>query len=409
MQNQNWRFASKVIAVAVVTLLVVSFTTLAVAQRISGEERNSIFAAASRVSTSVKGVTVFAAPPKNFDPLTATNRELLSYGLPQRPDKTADAKGYEIWERAMLALKPAAAAGAGHTSANPMTATDVKALPYSSREMMGGNQTAGPKDDVSGVTFYTSGNWSGIAQTNKLQAWNKNTSFDEVVSVWPVPTANHAFGNLPCSEGPWWSVTWNGIDGFSNGDVVQGGSSQYWDGGGCGGAVQYYGWVEWYPSYSILAIYCGSSPCTVSPGDDFEVVTFGAAGIAEQFVFVEDITQQWSGTFGLTYITGPGVVGSSAEYIVERPCCNGSNLFPLGNYVYEFFDDSFAYDGKGTLFYPGNSGAATAIITMQADGAAGSQDISYPVFYGSSGNQGKYSIWLADENCAFSGGCAVGP
>jgi hypothetical protein len=407
MQNQNWRFLSKVIAVAVVTLLVVSLTTFAAAQRIGGEERNSIFAEASRVSTSVKGVTVFAAPPKGFDPLTATNRELLTYGLPQRPDKTADAKGYEVWERAMLAVKSSAAAsGAGHTSSNPMTATDVKALPYSSREMMpAGTATA----NVDGTTSYNSSNWSGIANTNKLKTWNKSTSFDEVASVWNVPVANHPFGNIPCSEGPWWAVTWNGIDGFSNGDVVQGGSSQYWDGGGCKGAIQYYGWVEWYPSYSILEIYCGSSPCAVGPGDDFYVVSYGAAGTAEQYVFVEDITQQWSGTFGLTYITGPGVVGSSAEYIVERPCCNGSNLYPLGNYVYEFFDYSFAYDVHGTQFFPGSTSLATAIITMQADGAASSQDISRPFYYGTGGNQGKYSIWMADENCANSGGCAVGP
>jgi hypothetical protein len=370
------------------------------AQRIGGEERNSIFAAASKVSTSVKGVTVFAAPPKGFDPLTATNRELLSYGLPQRPDKAVDAKGYEVWERAMLALKPGAAAGAGHTSSNPMTASDVKALPYTSREMVGGTQTQTP--DASGVTFYNSGNWSGIANTNKLTSWNKKTSFDEVVSVWNVPVANHPFGNLPCSEGPWFEVTWNGIDGFNNGDVVQGGSAIYWDGGGCGGPVEYYGWVEWYPSYSILEIYCGSSPCAVGPGDDFEVITYGAPGFATQTVFVEDVTQQWSGTFSLPYISGPGVVGSSAEYIVERPCCNGSNYYPLGNYVWEFFDDSFAYDVAGSLFYPGNAAASTAVITMLADDGSA---ISYPVFYGSAGNQGKYSIWLADENCAYSGGC----
>lgn len=95
-------------------------------------------------------------------------------------------------------------------------------------------------------------------------------------------------------------------------------------------------------------------------------------------------------------------MGSSAEYIVERPCCNGSNFYPLGNYVWEFWDDSFAYDVAGTLFYPGNAGAATAIITMLADDGSA---ISYPVFYGTAGNQGKYSIWLADEGCAYSGGC----
>ena len=124
---------------------------------------------------------------------------------------------------------------------------------------------------------------------------------------------------------------------------------------------------------------------------------------SEQFVFVEDITQQWSGTFGLIYQTGPGLVGSSAEYIVERPCCNGSNYFPLANYVFEFMGYNYAFDGKGTLFYPGNASATTAIITMLADD--GATDISTPLIYGTAGNAGRYSIMLEDENCAYSGGC----
>jgi hypothetical protein len=406
MQKQNGQVLNGVIAVTIATLLVVSLSTFAAAQR---EDAGAILAAAPKISTSVQGVHAFPAPPNGFNPLTATNRELLTYGLPQRPDQTADAKAYEHWDKAMSALQscyqPAQLQGRStSTTAQVCHATDVKAQPYSSRNMELSGQSA--KANVDGTTAYYSLNWSGIANTNKNKTWNKNTSFTEVYSVWNVPVPNHAFGNLPCTEGPWFEVTWNGIDGFNNGDVVQGGSASYWDGGGCGGAVQTYGWVEWYPSYSMLTIVCGSSACTVSPGDDFYVITYGAAGTAEQYVFVEDITQQWYGTFGMTYVSGPGVVGSSAEYIVERPCCNGNNYYPLGNYIYEFFDYSFAYDGKGTLFYPGSASAATAIITMEADSAASYQDISYPFWYGTAGNQGKYSIWMADENCAYSGGCA---
>jgi len=403
MQTQNLRFFSKLAAVATMTASVVSFTTLAVAQR---EDAHAILAAAPKINTSVQGVHAFPAPPSGFNPLTATNRELLTYGLPQAPDKAANAKGYEQWEKAMLAIQ-ACSQGKQHsaasTSGQPQAchAVDVKAKPYSSvNAKPTGLPEAANADGSTSISFY---NWSGIAQTNKLKTWNKKTSFDEVVSVWNVPVANHAFGDIPCSDGPWFEVTWNGIDGFNNGDVVQGGSLSYWDGGGCDGAIDYAGWVEWYPSYSILDIYCGSNPCPVSPGDDFEVITFGYPGTSEQFVFEEDITQQWSGTFGLSYVTGPGLVGSSAEYVVERPCCNGSNYYPLGNYVYEFFDDSYAYDANDTLFYPGSTSAATYIMTMVADD--GATPISYPVFYGTTGNQGRYSLWLADENCAFSGGC----
>ncbi|HEY4840495.1 MAG TPA: G1 family glutamic endopeptidase [Terriglobales bacterium] len=406
MQNQNWRMFNRAIAVATVTVLVASFTTLAAAQRLSGEERSAVFASAPRIQTSVKGVSVVAGPPKGFNALTASNRELLSYGLPQRPDKALDEKAYEHWEKGMMALQACSqrvqVQGKSTSPASQACqATDVTAKPYSSRSMA---SSGAPTANVDGTTAYTSLNWSGIAQTNKLKAWNAKTSFTEVESVWNVPVSNHPFGNIPCADGPWFNVTWNGIDGFfgaANGDVVQGGSANYWDGGGCDGSIETFGWVEWFPSYSILEI-----NAFVSPGDDFWVISYGAEGKAEQFVFVEDITQQWSGTFGLTYQSGPGVIGGSAEYIVERPCCNGDNYYPLGNYVYEFFDYSFAYDGNGTLFYPGNTGAATAIITMQADEAADYQVISYPFWYGTAGNQGRYSIWFADSNCAYSGGCA---
>ena len=349
------------------------------------EDANSILATAPKINTSVQGVHAFPAPPKSFNPLTATNRELLTYGLPQRPDGS-DEKSLLHWQKAMQALKT--------------HAVDVKAQPYSSTSMQAG---AAVNSNVDGTVSYTSGNWSGIANTNKLKTWSNKTSFDEVVSFWNVPVPNHPLGNIPCSDGPWFEVTWNGIDGFNNGDVVQGGTADYWDGGGCGGAVQTYGWVEWYPSYSILTIYCGSSPCTVNPGDDYEAVTFGAPGTSTQSVFVEDITQQWSGTFSLAWQSGPGLVGSSAEYIVERPCCNGGNYFPLGNYIFEFLGYNFAYDGNGTLFFPGNTGSSTAIITMLADD--GATDISFPFLYGTGGNAGKYSIFMEDENCAYVGGC----
>jgi hypothetical protein len=405
MQNKKWNALSKVTALAAVTFLVVSFSTLAAAQR---EDSHAVLATATKISTSVAGVHAFPAPDKGFDPMTATNRELLTYGLPQRPDKTVDANGYHHWEKAMLAVK---ACNERSQQPHPSTsvagqaqvchATDVQAKPYSSVNMRSAGAPA--QANVDGTTQYTSGNWSGIANTNHLTKWNTLTSFDEVVSYWNVPVPNHPLGNIPCADGPWFEVTWNGIDGFNNGDVVQGGTADYWDGGGCGGAVQTYGWVEWYPSYSILAIFCGSSLCPVGAGDDFVAETFGAPGTSEQFVFVEDITQQWSGTFGLTYVTGPGVVGSSAEYIVERPCCNGSNFFPLGNYIFEFMGYNYAYNGKGTLFYPGNTGLNTAIITMLADD--GVTDISIPFLYGTAGGAGRYSIMLEDENCAYSGGC----
>ena len=280
-------------------------------------------------------------------------------------------------------------------------AVDVRTTPYYSTNA---HFIGEPSQNADGTTLHSGPNWSGIANTNKLKSWNDKTSFNQVVSYWPVPAAKPPFGRPPCGDGPWFEVTWNGIDGFSNGDVVQGGSASYFDGGGCGGKAQTYGWVEWYPSYSILPITCGKSDCPVNPGDDFYVITYGAAGTAEQYVFVEDIT--------------PAVVRNVWAYICKRAGSGwkqrwntslsapalASVTFLWATTSLEFFSGSYAYDGAGTLFYPGSTAASTYILTMLADD--GKTPISYVWIYGTSGNAGKYSFTTSDENCAYSGGCA---
>jgi hypothetical protein len=176
MQTQNWRCLNQ--AIAIVSLFVMSFSITAAAQR---EDANAIFASAPKVSTRIDGVSIFAAPPKGFNPKAATNVELLTYGLPQRPDAAADPKGYGVWEKAMLALK------------TPVT--NVEAKPYTSREMMpsGAVETA----NVDGTTSVGSYNWSGIGNTNKNTQWNAKTSFTTVYSVWSVPVASPPFGGPP--------------------------------------------------------------------------------------------------------------------------------------------------------------------------------------------------------------------
>ena len=110
--------------------------------------------------------------------------------------------------------------------------------------------------------------------------------------------------------------------------------------------------MEWYPSYPILEIDCSTNvACVVNAGDDFYVVTIGANSL-KQDVFVEDITQGWGGLFELDYVTGPSLVGSSVEQIVERPgfdCDNNLCLAALSNYIDEFVVDAFALNGRGAI------------------------------------------------------------
>ena len=390
MKERKERTFAVAFIAAAAALLLFGFPQVASAQ-------HEIFAASQKSPTSVPGVGIIQDRPAGFNPLTASADQLSKYGLPPRPDKATDPQGYTQWASAMSAIK--------------YRASDVKAMPYSSKNMMlAKNQpAAGSSQAISAApTYYLSYNWSGVANTNKLTYWNPNTSFTSIQSIFNVPAAQPPFdacgngitgGSIP----GFYEVTWNGIDGFSNGDVIQGGSLSYAD---CGGPADnfYIGWVEWYPSYPILEIVCSTSPleaCPVNAGDDFYVITYGADS-GTQDVFVEDITQEWYGTFAIAYITGPLLVGSSEEQIVERPGAGGG-LTALANYIVQFMGGTYGYDGRGTQFYAGLQNPATAIISMLDDDAT--ELISWVPLQGTAGSAGKYSLTLQSTGCAYVGGC----
>jgi Peptidase A4 family len=377
------------------TFLIASFSVRALAQP-NAAVAVAMFDAAIKQPTSIAGVSIIADRPIGFNPLTASSFELGKYGLPQRPDSHANPKAFAHWTKAMQALQYRAA--------------DVKALPFSSTNLRMAKQSYTAA--ISGApTPSLSYNWSGVANTNNLKAWNDVASFNYVQSIFNVPTAQPPFG--ACKAGVtgsvgvpgFYEVSWNGIDGFSNGDVLQGGSLSYAD---CGGRADntYIGWVEWFPSYPVLQINCVKAknvvPCPVKAGDQFFVITYGA-NAATQYVYLEDATQGWYGTFSLAYLNGPSLVGSSAEQVVERPCCD-SDGYPvaLTNFIADSFDYAWATNGKGETYGPGQQNSSTQVIGMVDDGAT--QTIS-TVNQGSAGFQGYYSLFFETDNCAYDGGC----
>jgi hypothetical protein len=397
MQNQNWRFLNRVIVVATAAVLAVSFSTFSAAQ--GGDALHAMYAAAPKEATNIKGVSIIADRPKDFNPLTATSQELGRYGLPPRPDQQANPKGYAKWARAMQALKYRPAAY-------------LEAKPFSSTNLMPANRQPAAATSASTPTNLLSYNWSGVANVNKLTKWNNIASFDYVQSIWNVPAAQPPFNACPGNTGNpdapgFYQVAFNGIDGATNGDVLQGGSLSYAD---CGGPAdnQYLGWVEWAPSYPMLVIDCSKDVlCPVNAGDDFYVVTLGANSL-DQYVFEEDLTQGWGGLFEMVWVTGPSLVGSSVEQVVERPafeCDKSFCLLALSNYIDEFVVDAIGANGKGGLYFPGSQTTETWIIGMIDDGDT--QTISAVDGQGSHGTQGLTSLWLESEGCAYSGGCTT--
>ena len=55
----------------------------------------------NELATNLAGVTTIAAPPKGFNPLTASDQDLEYYGFPPRPNEVAAAKALATWQKAM--------------------------------------------------------------------------------------------------------------------------------------------------------------------------------------------------------------------------------------------------------------------------------------------------------------------
>src|SRR5690242_14372444 len=48
---------------------------------------------------TTKGIRLYPPPPQGFDPLAASRRELMKYGLPLRPDPHKEPGAAALWER----------------------------------------------------------------------------------------------------------------------------------------------------------------------------------------------------------------------------------------------------------------------------------------------------------------------
>src|SRR6476620_12463 len=147
-----------------------------------------------------------------------------------------------------------------------------------------------------------------------------------------------------------YSSFWVGLDGYNSSPDEQTGSEV-----DCSGSrARDYAWYEMYPNPSV------SYSNTVRPGDHFNAsVTY--TGSNHFSLFIQDSTQGWSHT---TTGTLAGAPRSSAEVIVEAPCCTASGgILPLANFGTVHITGSMA---NGAAL--GNAGGVTQIIMIDSAG-----------------------------------------
>ncbi len=218
----------------------------------------------------------------------------------------------------VLAASSASAASTGFTPGGPI-------------HLVGAN--ASPHGGISHQAEST--NWSGYAATTG--------TYTSVSASWTQPADT-------CSRGDQYAAFWVGLDGYSSSSVEQTGSEV-----DCvGRTAEYYAWYEMYPNASV------NYSNTVRPGDHFNAsVTY--EGSNEFSLYIADTTQGWSHT---TVASLAGAARSSAEVIVEAPCCtNSGGILPLTNFGTVSLTSSTA---NGAAL--GNAGGVTQIIMIDNAG-----------------------------------------
>lgn len=255
------------------------------------------------------------APPQGFNPVSASDEDLRTYGFPPRPALTKPA--YSTWVGIVSAAKTRVA--------NPtMRSTGIVHRPHAS---------LGTQKGVTG-TNYTFENWSGIGVTDSSY-FTANGS--NVVATFSVPTLVSSVED--CSYAPYFTSIWTGMDGYNgtNDDVLQAGVNVV----ACT-TPTYYAWYEWYTdgcSGSSDACYETEVSLSISPGDTVIVSVTYYTSSPNATAFIDDYTTGYYVSVSYNQPSGnPGssYQGSTAEWVVERPMVGGSiaNLADYGTSFY---------------------------------------------------------------------------
>jgi hypothetical protein len=256
--------------------------------------------------------------PKGFNPMTATDADLVKYGYHPRPSKSSNPKLRATWDNI--------------TARSPKFAEVQFKVVDQVHAPLKKNMLDLHEEDPKANTDTSI--WSGAIQNPPSGQTFYNVSAKWIVpAAYPPVSAQNSTGGWV--DGVYYSYSWVGIDGWGNGKVFQVGTASIVSVvNGKISSTEYWGWHEWYPA-GIVAY----TNFLVQPGDLVMGWVSSNAGSSTGQVGITNITTN-TATPAITLTAPSGIVlsGATAEWIVEDP--SGSN-FP--NYGAEFFFDCIAY------------------------------------------------------------------
>ncbi|MBR0086954.1 MAG: hypothetical protein IJL98_04360 [Lachnospiraceae bacterium] len=233
----------------------------------------------------LKENTYYIKPPKNFDPLTASDEDLKEYGFPERPN---DPEGLAFWE-SLYEPHPVFVDPEIEEGDMPLTS-----LP----EMLSGS-----------VKAKYSNNWSGVI--NSGTAYGANG----IITVPSVSTTS-IYKPAHCAS-------WIGIGGTTTNEAL----AQL----GCDGHINADGSVQYQTFYQTIGTSASSIPQyitapSISPGDNLFVsvwLEYLSSGAIDIHYYFHNTTKNLFANVVESNVTSYTGITNSAEWIVERPVFGG--------------------------------------------------------------------------------------
>lgn len=226
-------------------------------------------------------LTTFPAPPKDFDPTTASPGTLAQYGYPRRPDAQKEPALRALWDRVM-ARKP-----------NFVPAQLVEDPVWRSKP-----HALWKKDQ-----FGLAGDWAGaVVQVSSL-GYSPYEPANMIFAEWKVPTIQPK----PAEPGTQIVGFWVGLGGWGVANLLQAGTAATIT----GTSVSYWTWVEWVPAgYKVENL-------TIQAGDTVGVLVCAPES---DHGFVAMINQRTNQAISVGVPDPSGTTpydGSTVEWIVE--------------------------------------------------------------------------------------------
>jgi hypothetical protein len=204
----------------------------------------------------LKQIRTFEPTPSGFDPLKATERELLHYGFPNRPDLHRELIKNALWRSALMRSPKMLKAE---------LAVDKHLGLRKRYKPQTGQKVEAPQSNA----------WAGAIVYGPA-TFEKNRAFNMVSARWQVPGVHSAPGDSAEPRGAACWVGLGGTDPFQP-SLLQAGTSSNLDETG---ADSYSAWFEWYPNKNCPFSNMQSFPScpvairnlTVSPNDTVNVL-----------------------------------------------------------------------------------------------------------------------------------------